>query len=115
MRRWLTPLLHVVSGDLIASYITVYIIVGVRPGGRGARGPRAGRGVSVTTQSVGLNKARLVADGVRADVLERLLPREQGITPTTEVQGEIIPFNQVVMRGEDITGQLDYTSSITMG
>ena len=52
LRRRLTPLLHVVSGDLIASYITS-IIVGVRPGGRGARGPRVSPGPGMTCTCVG--------------------------------------------------------------
>ena len=74
---------------------------GVRPG-RGARG----RGVSVTEQSVGLNIDKLLSEGVRVDVLQALLPRNQSNTAEAAGQGgQLIPFNQVVMRGEDITGQ----------
>lgn len=80
------------------------VTVGNRPG-------RRGRGVSVTTQSVGLNMSKLMADGIRADVLQSLMPRSQtpasttGSTERSETTGELIPLNQVVTRGEDVTGE----------
>ena len=79
----------------------------MRPG-RGARG----RGVGITQQSESLNLSQLVADGVRADILQTLLPQDSGGAEgegegerREEVAKELIPFNQVIMRGEDVTGQ----------
>lgn len=56
--------------------------------------------------SEGLRLTELLSSGVRADVLQTLLPREG----QAEAEGEggcgrLIPFDQVIMRGEDVTGQ----------
>ena len=64
----------------------------------------------MATQSVGLNMTKLMADGVRADVLQTLMPRAPqtaaatGGTGQEETSGELIPLNQVITRGEDVTG-----------
>jgi hypothetical protein len=77
--------------------------------GHGGRPGRRGRGVSMATQSVGLNMTKLMADGVRADVLQTLMPRAPqtaaatGGTGQEETSGELIPLNQVITRGEDVT------------
>ena len=76
----------------------------------GGRPGRRGRGVSMATQSVGLNMSKLMADGVRADVLQTLMPRAPQMAAATdgtgqgETSGELIPLNQVITRGEDVTG-----------
>ena len=93
---------------------------GVRPG-RGVRG----RGVGITAQSEGLNLSQLVADGVRADILQTLLPHDSGEGEGEGGGGggggegggggggkELIPFNQVIMRGEDVTGQSSLCHSV---
>ena len=70
------------------------------------------RGVSVATQSVGLNMANLLSDGVRADILQSLLPRSltspAGEAAPGETRGELIPLNQVMTRGQDVTGSAQY-------
>jgi hypothetical protein len=73
--------------------------------GQGGRPGRRGRGVSMAAQSTGLNMAKLMADGVRADVLQALLPRPQAATDGGEGEplAELIPLNQVITRGEDVT------------
>ena len=59
----------------------------------------------MATQSVGLNMTTLLADGVRADVLESLMPKSAAGGPEqVETSGELIPLNQVITRGEDVTG-----------
>ena len=92
-------------------YIAVYgvcfvcVCVGTHRG-RGGRG-RANK----AAQSVGLSLSYLVASGVRVDVLQRLLPRAEG-----EGEGghrQLIPFDQVFLRGEDITGEAIDTAAIT--
>ena len=70
----------------------------------------------MAAQSVGLNMTKLVADGVRADVLQALMPRSQN-APTTgqgENIGELIPLNQVITRGEDITGKIQLLREILL-
>ena len=61
---------------------------------------RGGRGrATKAAQFVGLSD--LVASGVRVDVLQRLLPRAEG----EGEGGQLIPFDQVFLRGEDVTGE----------
>lgn len=60
-------------------------------------------------QNVGLNFNKLVADGVKADVLQTLMPPRIQPADTdsneTNTIGELIPLNQVITRGEDVTGK----------
>lgn len=98
----LWELLHVNMGSFAQCKLTPLCIP--TPGGvRRARGVR-GR-VTAAASSEGLRLTELLSSGVRADILQTLLPREE----RTEAEGEggrgqLIQFNQVIMRGEDVTG-----------
>ena len=61
-------------------------------------------------QSLALSMRDLMSDGVRADVLQALLPRAQGASEESETSTELVPLNQVITRGEDVTGESLYYS-----
>ena len=68
---------------------------------RGARG----RGVTMASQqSIGLNLSKLMNDGVRADILQTLLPRVEVASEGATEERQLIPLDQAMTRGEDVTG-----------
>lgn len=58
--------------------------------------------MAAAASSEGLRLTELVSSGVRADILQTLLPREG--QAEAEGKGQLIPFSEVIMRGEDVTG-----------
>lgn len=70
------------------------ILVGQRVRGR-AR-------TNVLTRSDGPSLEDLVASGIRVEVLQRLAPKD----PDTVALKKLIPYDQITMRGEDLTGLL---------
>lgn len=62
---------------------------------------RGGRGrTNLPVRSDELSFSELMGSGVKVDILQKLLQKEDGSSPT-----QFIPFDQVLVRGEDITGQ----------
>lgn len=47
-----------------------------------------------------LSFSELLSSGVRVDILQKLMQREDGSGPN-----QLILFDQVLVRGEDVTGQ----------
>lgn len=62
--------------------------------------------MAAAAPSEGLRLTELLSSGVRADILQTLLPREERAETKGEGgYGQLIPFDKVIIRGEDVTGQ----------
>ena len=55
---------------------------------------------NLPVRSEELSFSELLSSGVRVDILQKLMRKEDGSGPN-----QLIPFDQVLVRGEDITGQ----------
>ena len=55
---------------------------------------------NLPVRSEELSFSELLSSGVRVDILQKLMWKEDGSGPN-----QLIPFDQVLVRGEDITGQ----------
>lgn len=77
----------------------------------GARRVRGGRirGVNLpAAHSEAPSLADLASSGIKVETLQRLAPQDpDGDTGERRVPKQLIPFDQLTVRGEDLTGMLD--------